>query len=104
MPSCHRHQPPPATELVRRRGTLGTVLGVTVSGLVAAGVTPGRHPFGARQNLVDAGRGHLERRGGTPEDIGHLLFTTYLLPFEITSILILIAIVGAVVLARKEMD
>ena len=32
------------------------------------------------------------------------LFTTYLLPFEATSILILIGIVGAIVLARKEMD
>jgi NADH-quinone oxidoreductase subunit J len=43
-------------------------------------------------------------KGGSPEAIGRALFTTYLLPFEITSILILIAIVGAVVLARKEMD
>jgi NADH-quinone oxidoreductase subunit J len=42
--------------------------------------------------------------GGGPESIGRALFTTYLLPFEITSILVLIAIVGAVVLARKEMD
>jgi NADH-quinone oxidoreductase subunit J len=42
--------------------------------------------------------------GGSPEAIGRALFTTYLLPFEITSILVLIAIVGAVVLARKEMD
>jgi NADH-quinone oxidoreductase subunit J len=41
---------------------------------------------------------------GTPLDIGRALFTTYLLPFEVTSILILIAIVGAIVLARKEMD
>ena len=32
------------------------------------------------------------------------LFTKYLLPFEITSVLILIAILGAIVLARKEMD
>jgi len=40
--------------------------------------------------------------GGTPASIGHALFTQYLLPFEITSILILIAILGAVVLARKE--
>jgi NADH-quinone oxidoreductase subunit J len=40
--------------------------------------------------------------GGTAKDIGLLLFTTYLLPFEVTSILILIAIVGAIVLARKE--
>jgi len=41
---------------------------------------------------------------GTPLDIGRALFTTYLLPFEVTSILILIAIVGAIVLAWKEMD
>ena len=42
--------------------------------------------------------------GGTAEAIGKLLFTQYLLPFEIISILILIAILGAVVLAQKEMD
>jgi NADH-quinone oxidoreductase subunit J len=35
-------------------------------------------------------------------EIGRALFTTYLLPFEVTSILILVAIIGAVVLARKE--
>jgi NADH-quinone oxidoreductase subunit J len=35
-------------------------------------------------------------------DLGYRLFTEYLLPFEITSILILIAILGAIVLARKE--
>jgi NADH-quinone oxidoreductase subunit J len=43
-------------------------------------------------------------RGGTPRAVGHALFTTFLLPFEATSVLILIAIIGAVVLARKEMD
>jgi NADH-quinone oxidoreductase subunit J len=37
-----------------------------------------------------------------PYEIGKSLFTTWLLPFEVTSILILIAILGAVVLARKE--
>jgi len=42
--------------------------------------------------------------GGSAESVGWALFTTYLLPFEITSILILIAIVGAIVLARKELD
>jgi NADH-quinone oxidoreductase subunit J len=42
--------------------------------------------------------------GGTAKDVGMALFTTYLLPFEATSILILIAIVGAIVLAHKEMD
>jgi len=35
--------------------------------------------------------------------ISHQLFTNLLLPFEATSILILVAILGAVVLARKEL-
>ena len=42
--------------------------------------------------------------GGTIEAIGARLFTIYLLPFEVTSLLILIAIAGAIVLARKEID
>jgi len=40
--------------------------------------------------------------GGDPQSFGKAMFTRYLLPFEVTSVLILIAIVGAVVLARKE--
>jgi NADH-quinone oxidoreductase subunit J len=38
---------------------------------------------------------------GDPKTIGQLLFHEFLLPFEITSVLILIAIMGAVVLAGK---
>jgi NADH-quinone oxidoreductase subunit J len=41
---------------------------------------------------------------GTAHAVGTALFTQYLLPFEVTSVLVLIAILGAVVLARKEMD
>jgi NADH-quinone oxidoreductase subunit J len=41
---------------------------------------------------------------GSPRDVGYAIFTDYLLPFEITSVLILIAILGAIVLARKEVD
>ncbi|HTA41574.1 MAG TPA: NADH-quinone oxidoreductase subunit J [Bryobacteraceae bacterium] len=41
--------------------------------------------------------------GGSAQGIGIALFTEYLLPFEITSVLILIAILGAIVLARKEL-
>ncbi|SNS85184.1 NADH dehydrogenase subunit J [Granulicella rosea] len=37
-------------------------------------------------------------------EISKILFTRLLLPFEVTSILILVAILGAVVLARKEPD
>jgi len=34
--------------------------------------------------------------------IGRLLFTDYAFPFEVTSVLILVALVGSVVLARRE--
>ena len=37
-----------------------------------------------------------------PAAIGRLLFGSYALPFEVTSVLILVAILGAVVLAKKE--
>jgi NADH-quinone oxidoreductase subunit J len=39
---------------------------------------------------------------GPPKTIGWLLFHDFLLPFEVTSVLILIAIMGAVVLAARE--
>ena len=39
---------------------------------------------------------------GSVEEVAGLLFTTYLYPFELTSILLLVAIVGAVVMARRE--
>jgi NADH-quinone oxidoreductase subunit J len=38
---------------------------------------------------------------GPPTDIAQLLFHDFLLPFEVTSVLILIAIMGAVVLASR---
>jgi NADH-quinone oxidoreductase subunit J len=41
-----------------------------------------------------------ELYGGVRE-IGRLLFTDYLLPFEATTVLLLIAVVGAVVLGKK---
>ena len=40
---------------------------------------------------------------GSPEAIGRSLFTDYLLPFEATSLLILIALMGAVIFAKKEL-
>jgi NADH-quinone oxidoreductase subunit J len=39
---------------------------------------------------------------GTPRHIGTLLLTKYLFPFELASILLLVAAVGAVVLARRR--
>ena len=40
--------------------------------------------------------------GTSPTDIGRLLFTKYLYPFEITSVLIIAALVGAIVLVKKR--
>lgn len=39
---------------------------------------------------------------GTIETIGEAMFSTYLFPFEATSVLILMAMVGSLVLARKR--
>jgi len=39
---------------------------------------------------------------GTIEEVGSVLYTKYLLPFEMVSLLLLAAIIGAVVLTRKE--
>jgi len=39
---------------------------------------------------------------GSPEQIGQLFLTKFLLPFEVASFLLLIAAVGAVVLARRR--
>jgi NADH-quinone oxidoreductase subunit J len=49
-------------------------------------------------HLSSAGAGAMSNI----QQISTLLFTRLLLPFEVTSVLILVAILGAVVLARKE--
>lgn len=54
-----------------------------------------------RGSLTPAVAPGLEK-GGSPSDLGHLLFTEYLYPFEITSILIIAALVGAIVLVKKR--
>jgi NADH-quinone oxidoreductase subunit J len=38
----------------------------------------------------------------SPSDIGALLFNEYLLPFEITSVLLLVAMIGAIVLTKDQ--
>ena len=59
--------------------------------------------------VVGSGLGAIDTRGpeleagfGSPGAIGELLLTKFLLPFEAASFLLLIAAVGAVVLARKR--
>lgn len=38
----------------------------------------------------------------SPVDIGMVLFNEYLLPFEITSVLLLVAMIGAIVLTKNQ--
>ena len=40
---------------------------------------------------------------GNVEQIGWLLYTDYLIPFEVASVLLLVAMVGAIVLAKREL-
>lgn len=40
---------------------------------------------------------------GSTRDLGVLLFTKYLLPFEIVSVLLLVAIVGVILLSKKDL-
>jgi NADH-quinone oxidoreductase subunit J len=47
--------------------------------------------------------GDMIKNIGHSELIGREMFTTFLLPFEITSILLLVAMVGAVILAKKKL-
>jgi NADH-quinone oxidoreductase subunit J len=60
--------------------------------------------------LVSATLWNVEGKGltqaqfvGSPQAIGESLFKDYVLPFEVTSLLMLIALVGAVVFAKKEL-
>ena len=46
----------------------------------------------------------LITRDSTVNDIGMMLLSTYLLPFEVVSILLLAALIGAAMLSRKKID
>ena len=51
---------------------------------------------------LEAGRGADPAALQSVRSLGNVLFTDYSLAFEVTSILIIVAMVGAVVLARRE--
>ena len=46
----------------------------------------------------------LVEEGPTTGKIGNLLVTTYLLPFEVASVLLLVALLGAAMLVRRRSD
>jgi len=80
----------------RRRMKLLAVVG----GLISAGAILGIF----LRSLLNAPLGAAESpslEGGTAA-LGRLLFTQYLLPFEVVSMLLLVAIVGVVLLSKKD--
>jgi NADH-quinone oxidoreductase subunit J len=44
----------------------------------------------------------MNELGGSVQAVGSVLFTDYLLPFEVTSLLLVVALVGAVVLGKRR--
>lgn len=85
----------------KQRYTHGVAWGAAVAVLVLFQIAyflKGGAPTGMQgeiTNEVIASYGHTEL-------IGRAMFTDFLFPFEIASILLLVAIVGAVVLTKKE--
>ena len=63
--------------------------GIIVYGRVAA-------PDGPNMEFSDLALHNVER-------VGMLLYTDYLIPFELASMLLLIAMVGAIILAKREL-
>jgi NADH-quinone oxidoreductase subunit J len=84
----------------QRRTRLGFFLAAAV--LIEVGVIAG---YGyARQTpaLAAATTPAIPVTGNT-EQVGWLLYTSYLIPFEIASMLLLVAMIGAIVLAKREL-
>ena len=48
-------------------------------------------------------QGTLQHEGDTIA-LGHLLFTNYTLPFEIVSVLLLVAMIGVILLSKKKLE
>jgi NADH-quinone oxidoreductase subunit J len=85
----------------RKRYTQGIVWSALASLMVLGNVI-----FFLKRGRVTGAEGDITaftvESVGHTELIGRTMFTEFLLPFEIASILLLVAIIGAVVLAKKE--
>ncbi len=81
----------------RRRSKLGIALAMAVLvELAAIGV------YGSVLPLPAAATTAMPVTGNT-EQVGWLLYTSYLIPFEVASMLLLVAMIGAIVLAKREL-
>lgn len=71
---------------------LGTLAVAAVGGLLARAIW-----------FSGAGRGAQPRLEGSTDALGQRLFQQFVLPFEIVSVLLLVAMVGVVLLSKKEL-
>jgi NADH-quinone oxidoreductase subunit J len=93
-------RPPEEYRDPRRRSMLGVALSVAVLlELVAIGLYSRSNPAPA----LAAGAAAAMPVTGNTEQVGWLLYTSYLIPFEIASMLLLVAMIGAIVLAKREL-
>ena len=79
---------------------VAVVAGVLVTSLVAAGVLLG--VFAAGSGDVAALQTVGDSRPGNTEAVGMVLYTKYLVPFEVVSVVLLVAMIGAVVFGRRD--
>jgi NADH-quinone oxidoreductase subunit J len=89
--------------LVGQRPLAFAFSAITLGGVLAMAATA--HWVTGAQQVVGPIEGHVSRSlsspSGEPAQLGKQLFTTYLFAFEATAALLVIAVVGAVVLARR---
>ncbi len=81
----------------------GVILGVVLALVLLAELSLG---VGPTILLGPQGAYDLEtlRTVGNTQAVGRILFGEYLIPFELTSLILLAAMVGAVVLARRKLE
>jgi NADH-quinone oxidoreductase subunit J len=91
-------RPPEAHQDPHRRTKLGFGLAALVLAELAAIATYGA----VRPAPAVVAQAAIPVSGNT-EQVGWLLYTSYLIPFEIASMLLLVAMIGAIVLAKREL-
>jgi NADH-quinone oxidoreductase subunit J len=74
----------------------GVLLGVLIAVAVLFGVLAAGNGDGTALRMVD---GH---EIGNTEAVGAVLYTTYLVPFEVVSVVLLVAMIGAIVFGRRS--
>ena len=81
--------------------------GLVLSGLVLAGIVVAVVSSVLRNSGDVAAGGGLGSStpfvSGNTEQLGWVLYTSYLVPFELASMLLLVAMVGAIVLAKRHL-